>query len=402
MKRHIALLLLAQLGTRTALAANTPTFTQTESKDYFGTTAKEVKLDANGIDVQSTDDFIITLGTELSSKVAAVLNKDCTKPESEACGKNLKEVLGVGPGNNGLHKRVIGADDVLAALGLTWLVYSSVELLKYLWNDGYSKQYENVVQWKIPKGQKEEVEKWDSDGDIFTYKPHEGDPVDVKLDSPSNDKPEDVPVLKKESNGDIVLTFPGHGKDLETTFNKVLCKKDDKRSLNKRVSMSCLLSNVRSLLAQFQVGAALDGVYYLDPLKEFPTPKNELLVEAITGGENALEEDNYWIGAGELKERRKKYATLSSWMAYGYTAGHIAVEGDKFTFSKSFLDNQDDEEEETTKCADDPTFCSNCGGNAKEDDAETLIGSCKGVSHNRKGFNIISNSDKTIRQRMVL
>jgi hypothetical protein len=381
MKAYLAFLLLSHLSTQATLAAEVPTFTQKEPENYFGTNGNDVELGPNDIDVQVDGDFVITLGTEITSKISGVLNRDCKKPSSEACQQNLKDILGIGPGNDGLHKRVIGVDDAILAGALTWLAYSAYETLAYIWNDGFSKHFEGQGQWKIPKEQKEEIEKWNNNGGEFTFQPHEGDPIDVKLDSPPKEKPKDAPTLTKDNNGDLTITFPGHGGDLEQTFNKVLCKHDGKRSLTKRISMSCLVANARALLQQFQVGAALDGVYYLDPLTEFPKPKNELLIGAIADEEETLDKETYWFGAKEIEERKKKYATLSSWMAFGYTVGHISVQGDKFSFSKTFLDKQeDDDEEEKETCTEDPTFCSNCGGNAIADNLETLIGSCKGVS----------------------
>ncbi|KAF2266975.1 hypothetical protein CC78DRAFT_614434 [Lojkania enalia] len=373
MKTYVTVFLLYHLSTQAVLAAEAPTFTQKASKEYFGTNGDEVSIGPDDFDIQTKDDFIITLGTEISAKVSRVLDNDCKKPASETCQKNLKDVLGIGPGKNGLHKRVLGLDDIVFAGVGTWLVYSAYECLAYIWNDGYSKNFEKQVQWKIPKEQKEEVQEWKDVDDKFIFKPHEGDPIDVDLDSPPKEKPEDATTLEKESNGDLTMTFPGHGDDLEETFNKVLCK---------RVEMSCLLSIARALLAQFQAGAGLDGVYYIDPLKEFPKPKNKLLIDALEANDELVENEPFWFGNDDdIKEIRKKYAMLSSWMAFGYTVGSIAVEGDKFTFPKTFLEEQEEEEDEKKKCTENPTFCSNCGGNAIKDNEETQIGKCKGTTN---------------------
>lgn len=402
MKTYLAFVLLFQLSTQAPLVADTPTFTQLEPKNYIGTHGNDINLGPTDIDVQTKDDFIITLGTQKTSQVAAVLGgEDCKKTTSESCQKTLKSALGIGPGNDGLQKRVVGVDDAAIAAVFTWIVYSVGEVVRYMWNDDYSKHFSGQAQFKIPKEQKEEIQKWDTDGDEFTFKPYKGDPITVKLDSPPKEKPDDAPTITKEENGDLTITFVGHGSDLENIISKVLCAREGKRSLDKRAARTCLISIARALLQQFQVGAALDGVYYLDPLKEFPKPKNELLIEAIANEEEFLEKERYWFGAEEVKQRQKKYAALSSWMAFGYTVGHISVQGDKFTYSKSFLDKQEEEEEEEKQtCAKDPTFCSNCGGNAIANNWDTLLGSCKGVSGN-KDFKLKKDPNAFIRQIMA-
>jgi hypothetical protein len=380
--KTLAFILLSQLSTRVALAADIPTFTQSDPKDYIGTDGNDIELGPTDIDVQTEGDFVVTLGAEKTSQVAAVLGANCKDPRSEICQNSVKSALGVGPGNDGLHKRVVGV--VIGGIITAWLAYSIATVVSYFGNDDYSEYFQGQAQIKIPKKQKEEIEKWNADGDEFNFKPHKGDPITVTLDSPTTEIPANVATITKEENGDLTLTFPGHGQDLKDALEKVLCKKEDSRSLSKRITMSCLVARSRALLEQFQVGGALDGVYYLDPMKEFPKPKTDLLVETITNGEDYIVEENLWFGAEETQQMKKNYATLSGYTSVGYSIGRIPVEGDKFKIPKWFLDNQmEDKGDEEKTCTEYPTFCSNCGGNAIDDDMDTQIGSCKGVSGNK-------------------
>jgi hypothetical protein len=348
------------------------------------------------------DDFVVTLGTERTTEVTSVLNKDCKDPKSTACQKNLRSALGIGPDNNGLHRRVIGADDAAIAGVGTWLVYSVSTVLSYIWDDGMSEGRYKVIQIKIPKEQKEEIQNWKDVEDKFTYKPQKGDSWDVKLDSPSKDKPKDAPTLNKEPNGDLTLTFPGRSKELGGAFEGVLCKHDQTRSLTRRVTPSCLAQFGRAILTALQVGGPLDGAYYIDPSKEFPEPKNKLLTDLITSDEEYLEANPLFYGSvDDLKERKKKLALIGSWLAFAHEVGHVIAQGDKFVIKKKFLESQDDEDDDKDdkKCKKMPSFCSNCGGNAIADNMNTQIGKCKGVSGDNENMQTLT--DILNRKRMA-
>lgn len=364
MRNYLTAILLYHLTASAVLAANVPTFTQKSSKEYIGTTANKVKVGANDIDIEDNGNLLITFGTGYSAKIVAVLKKDCKDPGSDACQRNLKKAMGIGSNTDGLTKRMfdplqrrsIGLD-----LAVAWLVATIPPMVAYIFKDEpYA--HLKVVQINYPKDQKEEVQKWKGVGDTFKYKSSKGKPVlTVKLD-PSTGKPKNPPTLKKGKDGSLSVTFPGLGSILKGIFKKVVCKREEQlsfeqRSLDKRIDTQCLLAYAKALIGAMQVGAPLEGARYINPFTEFPKPTNKLLVETITSDNNYINKEPLWFGGDEDKELKeaevkKRIADLSSWMAFGYTIGHLTVDGDKFSFPKSFLKEQEEEEKKKKGCPD--------------------------------------------------
>ena len=389
MRNYVTAILLYHLAAETALAANVPTFTQKAAEEYIGKTADEANVGANDIDIQDKGDLIITFGTKYSTDAIAVLKKDCKDPTSNKCQENLKKALGIGSNAKGLSKRMFDPITGVALLvtGVAFIIATIPPLLSRLWkNDPGNLE---VIQIKFPQDQKEEIAEWEDVGDSFMYKPPEGEPVTIKLDGP-NGKPKNPPSLKKGTDGSLVVAFPGLGSVIQGIFNKVVCKREQSHHLDKRLNVQCLLEYAKALIVAMQVGAPLEDARYINPFKEFPKPKNQLLVESITSDNEFIEKTPLWFGGDEDEELReeevkKRIADLSSWIAFGYTVGHLVMDGDSMSFPKHFLEEQKEkekDEEVKRKCYKNPSFCSNCGGNTINENLETRIGKCAGVSEN--------------------
>lgn len=376
--RTLAASVLLNLGLSTLSAAEPPTFTAREPKTYLGNIDNTGAVGPNDIGVDTTDGLTITFGTDLSKKIVDTTLANCKDKNSPECIKQTFEVMGIGPVNNGLQKRVISLIEavggvVLAVLaGKTWTnIYDIIDdPTKY-----------HVVELKIPQDQVDEVNKWSPTEATFHYDPTEGDTSDVTIDT-NQPKPEEMPTITKEANGDITVVLPGMMSELDAAWKRVKCTRDGKRSLEKRVTMQCLVQYAQGLMRLAQLGGPGAGIQYISP-KDFPKPKNELLV-------GALEEDNdyaedLWFGGGLAAGARGDISTFASWVGFGYTVGNLNFdESGKMVFPSDFLENQEDIPDQDCWDKDHMPFCFNCGGNTELEDRGAKEGKCKGVGEGDK------------------
>ena len=193
-----------------------------------------------------------------------------------------------------------------------------------------------------------------------------------------------IPNATKDDNGDITLNVGSLGTVVDHGFSNALCPRGlIRRALVKRMTVRCLVNKIQAFLRLVQEGGDAQAFRYINPA-DFPEAKNELLIESLDQTRDFV--DALYLGPDTEQEVRDNLHTWSNWMAFGEAAGNIVISDGKMRFSYSFLERQeagdDEEDEDNTECptGDYKTFCSNCGGNAIEDDRKTLVGECKGVS----------------------
>jgi hypothetical protein len=239
--KNYAIPLLLHLSLNSLVSAEVPTFTQREGGTYIGNVADDRGLEPNDIIAEDTGDLRITLGPELSQKVVQVAKENCNDPESDDCKKRMEEVLGIGPEANGLQKRVIGLIPVLGVLAFSYITYKILSYKGELWGntEGFK-----VVDFKIPKDQKEEVSGWDiSDENKFMYKPTDSDAVEVSINN-AQPKPKHPVTFEKNEAGDVTVGLPGMVTWITDAWDAAGCGRTGmKRSLDKRVTMLvCLIT----------------------------------------------------------------------------------------------------------------------------------------------------------------
>lgn len=113
----------------------------------------------------------------------------------------------------------------------------------------------------IPHDQADEVSDWGSSDGAFEFAPEGGDSTTVALDT-DQPKPDNVPSISKEDNGDIKISMPGMKAEIEAQWSKAICAREEKRSLQKRWVPRCLAQLVEGILRDAQV----DGMI-LTPLE---------------------------------------------------------------------------------------------------------------------------------------
>ncbi|PGH13995.1 hypothetical protein AJ79_03264 [Helicocarpus griseus UAMH5409] len=373
--RDCAAALLLHLSLQTLVAADVPTFTQKVSKEYIGTAGDSTNVEPNDVAVSSQGSLTITFGTELSSKIHDTLKSKCKNPEDKECRKQLQQVMGIGPRANGVQKRVIGGFLAAGGVAISYLTYV---ILSYIWNDMDESHFKKV-QITIPQDQVDEVSKWELDNGTFNYKPPNSDAVKVEMDS-NQMLPDNAPSATIAGNGNIILDVPGLEGAIEDSWKSVKCTRQVERSIEqsiaKRVNVQCLVQFAQAILRVAQVGGPAENIQFVSPM-DFPKPKNKLLVEAMKQDKD-FAEDMFFSKSLDT-EQRGSIADFASWMAFGYTVGHLELNNDKMVFSSSFLESQE-EEDEKKKCPKKPyiRFCRNCGGNTSEKKG-AYMGICEAI-----------------------
>lgn len=149
------------------------------------------------------------------------------------------------------------------------------------------------------------------------------------------------------------------------------------------MTVQCLVNKVQAFLRLVQEGGDAQNFQFINPA-DFPQAKNDLLIESLDQTREFV--DSLYLGPETEQQVRDNLHQWSNWMAFAESAGNIVFRDGKMVFSASFLEKQeggDDEDgEENSKCptGEYMTFCDNCGGNAIDENRETMEGECKGVS----------------------
>ncbi|KAF2810827.1 uncharacterized protein BDZ99DRAFT_570138 [Mytilinidion resinicola] len=378
--KNVLVPLLLHLSLNSLAAADVPTFTQKDPKSYIGTTGATVNPGPGDIVVSEGDGTTITFGTDISAKIHNVLKSSCANPQDDNCKKQLHDTMGIGPTADGLQKRFLAGLAILGGLALAYIIPIVIE---YVWLDK-DENLENIIQIDIPQDQVDEVSKWQLDEFVptFDYKPMTGNGFPVAIDT-AQPKPQNIPGTTKEANGDVTVNVQGLDQAIKDSWTKVICERDGKRSLNKRVTMQCIVQYAQAIMRIAQVGGPAADIMFVSP-KDFPQPKNQLLVEALK------EDDDYAndlvLGGGLAAGARGSISEFATWMAFGYSVGNIAFTDGKMKFSAQFLDQQ--LEIPTGNCPDAyyTPYCDNCGGNAIADDLTTYKGKCKGFSDDENSY----------------
>jgi hypothetical protein len=100
MKSLFFSLLLSSLLHSFVHAQDTPLFTQKEASSYIGDGADSVNVAPDDIEIDHTDDLILTLGADVSAKLHDVTTTRCQDPSFPDCGREVNAVLGLGANNN--------------------------------------------------------------------------------------------------------------------------------------------------------------------------------------------------------------------------------------------------------------------------------------------------------------
>lgn len=228
----------------------------------------------------------------------------------------------------------------------------------------------------MSKEEKEETSNWELATDEFLYKPFEGDPVTVSIDS-NQPMVENPPKIVKEANGDITVYLPGIAPAIKDEWGKIIEPRDAKRSLAKRVTMAQIVARAQRVLRLAQLGGQANQIRYISPL-DFPKPKNELLVGAME--EDKKYADKLYLGGSQQPETRGNLAVLASWLAFGDQIGHLTFEDDKMVFLSSFLELQEELPQGNCPQKNARPYCANCGGNAAGTNTpDAVTGKCVGL-----------------------
>ena len=260
--KTVAASLLLTLGLPSLTAAEVPTFTLGDPKSYLGN-VYSTAVGGNDIIVNDGNGVTITFGTELSKRLVDVAVKECKDRNSPECMKQTLDLMGVGSAGNGLQKRTITALEAGVGVFLAYIAGGTWTNIYDVLDD--PKDYK-VVELKIPQSQVkrfnphhescrltmrqvDEVSKWKLDEGKFNFKPPTGDVSVVQVDT-DQPKPAKMPTIEKQPNGDIKVTLPDMVDDLATMWKKVKCA----RSLQKRITMQCLVQYAQAIMRLAQDG----------------------------------------------------------------------------------------------------------------------------------------------------
>lgn len=227
---NAALLLHLSLHTLTAAQAQVPTFNQRAPEEYIGDVTNDGGTGPDDIKIVDADGLDVTFGSEFSKRIMDVAKAHCENPEDEECKKQMQEVLGIGPKNNGIQKRIVGF-----VVGGVVVAYLFFKLITYVWHRLGQSDNMKVIHVKISEQEKQETSKW-RESDSFQYKAFEGDLVTVPIDN-SQAMVQNPPSIVKEANGDITVTLPDIVPTIEESWKSIICERNTKRSLYKRATM---------------------------------------------------------------------------------------------------------------------------------------------------------------------
>lgn len=93
-----------------------------------------------------------------------------------------------------------------------------------------------------------------------------------------------IPYTQKADDEDVTFFFPdGLDAEIKNAWTHVVCERDSKRSLEKRITARCINQFMQAIQRLAQVGGPGDGIIYVDP-RDFQGPKTELLIEGLEDG----------------------------------------------------------------------------------------------------------------------
>lgn len=180
---HLILQLSLQISVTSLVAAEIPTFTSRDPKEYIGKKKNVSNVEPDGVHIDTTDGLRLAWGTEKSLEITDVVKIKCGDSSSDECSKAMKDVLGVRPKTDGIQRRFIGM--ALLGVGLACIVYKSfagaVDILEDLQREI------TTISLDLTPEEVEYVDNWELDEQRFYWKDFSGNvskvPIDVEVDT---------------------------------------------------------------------------------------------------------------------------------------------------------------------------------------------------------------------------